>query len=772
MNDPRVPHVVAFYAYKGGTGRTTAIVHVASALACRGRRIAMIDLDLGAPGLWPLLHPDEPAPAGFLEYVSAHLRGEKPAVGEYLHRLDLAPEARGALQLMSAGRMDDQYLRELESLDWQSLLVRLTPHGQLDMFGSGAGAFQFLIDSLADQVDAVFLDAPTGLTDTANVSLRCLADTVVALFAPTRVHLDGIGRVLGLLAKEQQNQGRPEIFCVASTLMQRRVTGILHERLKKAFEFLNRVRFDALGRPPLDNQETLDAVEQPVAMISYDSGLADLDALSAADVGDEVESVFEDVTVYLNEALPPALLDAPTPRLQLDPKSEKPMLLEELLHRFPSPIAEQENDPDLFLATEYVQAVRDGSDVLILGGKGSGKTALFRHLTTSGPAAGIECLAVHGFGTVQLQMDVLSAMVDAGLQMDAVWRLYALAQYPHPLSLPTTDTRLAGALQEIRSVIRNEVRFDPSGSALRASELPQLAHEAWANVDASLKNRDTRLLLLIDGLDAPFKGDPERRSKAVSQLFVGWQATFSMLRNVTLKVFLRTDLWQGLSFPEKSHLQPLQVELKWEPRTLWQLLVKRALGSKRFGSWCERSHLQPRISLDGVEAAAERALVPYLDALFEERIWAGKNSLSRNWLLRRLTDARDMRYPRDVLTLIRCALQGEQERLRENKRIALDSAASRESLAGALAQTSQQRVDAVKEEYPELVEVLQRLRGQNAQGRFDVLRDYLAARPSSRAAQEVEWLQRAGVMKVQEKGEYSVPDLYVPGLGMKRPGPK
>src|ERR1700742_4255072 len=40
-----LPRVVAFYAYKGGTGRTTALVHAGWALARGGRRVVMLDLD-------------------------------------------------------------------------------------------------------------------------------------------------------------------------------------------------------------------------------------------------------------------------------------------------------------------------------------------------------------------------------------------------------------------------------------------------------------------------------------------------------------------------------------------------------------------------------------------------------------------------------------------------------------------------------------------------------------------------------------------------------
>src|SRR5258708_6648994 len=44
------PHWITFYSFKGGVGRTTALVNLAFALARRGMRMLLWDLDLEAPG--------------------------------------------------------------------------------------------------------------------------------------------------------------------------------------------------------------------------------------------------------------------------------------------------------------------------------------------------------------------------------------------------------------------------------------------------------------------------------------------------------------------------------------------------------------------------------------------------------------------------------------------------------------------------------------------------------------------------------------------------
>ncbi len=769
--DLSLPRVVAFYAYKGGTGRTTTLVHAAWALAREGRRVVMLDLDLAAPSLWQLVFPDREPAEGFVEYLAKATRSPEIRARDFLHDVKLDDDAKGELRLLGAGRMDPGYLRELSALDWQSLLAparTIDAHGQVT-FGT-LSLFERLCESLAPVADAILIDAPTGLNDTANVCLRRLADVVVVLFAPSRVQMEGVGRVVSLLAEQQTARGKPDVLCVASTLHAHRLTFDQMKRVERAFQYLERVRYEALGQPPLDDDpEKLDAIEQPRVHVPYEAALADVENVCFRRAPDKDElRLYEDLIRLLDDLIPRPPLVTPAVMPALDGRAKR-QLVDDLLPRFPPPIAEQET-MEAFLRTKHVRDVLDARTVLIHGGKGSGKTALFRFcLDPQSQAARVHRVAVHGPGAQQLGMDVLSDMLEAGYDLDVIWRVYALSRLP---SLPSEVTpRARGAAALVGRIARQEVRFDPASTLLRESGLGTEVDSAWQAVESDLAARGEHLMLFVDGLDTPFKGSLERRRTGLSQLFIAWRATFERFRHVQMKVFLRTDLWHELSFPEKSHVGTRAIELKWEPRLLWQLLLKRALRSSRFERSCEERGLLPAVGWEDIEDAPEPALLPFLDALFEQRIWTKKTALSRNWITRRLKDARDILYPRDALWLIRSALESETERLRNNRRTSTDAAISREALAAALTPTSEQRVQAVREESPELVDVLGWLNGFNAQGQLDDLRAYLAKRPSSNPAEDLERLQRTGVLRAKD-GEYSVPDLYVPGLKMKRPGPK
>jgi hypothetical protein len=191
--------------------------------------------------------------------------------------------------------------------------------------------------------------------------------------------------------------------------------------------------------------------------------------------------------------------------------------------------------------------------------------------------------------------------------------------------------------------------------------------------------------------------------------------------------------------------------------------MKRALNSKNFQDWCSKAVAMPELTADAVETAGELALHPYLDRLFDHHIWTGKNSLSRNWILRRLADAKGVIYPRDLICLIRESLEKECDRISESLRLSEVAVISRQSLPEALAPTSRQRVDAVREEYPDLGAVLERMRGIDARGEIENLRQRIEDNA-------LNLLSDAGAVRLED-GNYVVPDLYRHGLDMPRKGP-
>jgi MinD-like ATPase involved in chromosome partitioning or flagellar assembly/Flp pilus assembly protein TadD len=123
------PYIFTFYSFKGGVGRSMALMNVAYTLAGRGRHVLVVDMDLEAPGL-----------SGFL-----HRSGEL-AAPEAAHPKDiltLLGEATGALRAGGAPEEMAQrlpplahYIRTVAEKKLETLQPKLGKLGRLDVLGT------------------------------------------------------------------------------------------------------------------------------------------------------------------------------------------------------------------------------------------------------------------------------------------------------------------------------------------------------------------------------------------------------------------------------------------------------------------------------------------------------------------------------------------------------------------------------------------------------------------------------------------------------------
>jgi cellulose biosynthesis protein BcsQ len=66
--------ITTFYSFKGGVGRTMALVNVSAELARKGRRVLIVDFDLEAPGITtyrPFARAS--SSAGVVDYITQYI---------------------------------------------------------------------------------------------------------------------------------------------------------------------------------------------------------------------------------------------------------------------------------------------------------------------------------------------------------------------------------------------------------------------------------------------------------------------------------------------------------------------------------------------------------------------------------------------------------------------------------------------------------------------------------------------------------------------------
>ncbi|MDT0569417.1 FxSxx-COOH system tetratricopeptide repeat protein [Streptomyces sp. DSM 3412] len=214
--------IITFYSFKGGTGRSMALVNTAWILASNGLRVLVVDWDLEAPGLHTYLQPLLADPeltesAGVIEMVgdfarhaaqpvrsgaeSGHAAKPPPSNGGGLPRPpDYSERARvdryavgtelrlppgGKLDLLPAGVQDpDSYAVKVSTFDW----------GAFYRMG-GADFLTALREDMAARYDYVLIDSRTGLSDTASICTVVMPDIVVDCFTLSRQGVNGAAHV-------------------------------------------------------------------------------------------------------------------------------------------------------------------------------------------------------------------------------------------------------------------------------------------------------------------------------------------------------------------------------------------------------------------------------------------------------------------------------------------------------------------------------------------------------------------------------------------------
>jgi MinD-like ATPase involved in chromosome partitioning or flagellar assembly len=179
MSDDEPGTAVTFYSYKGGVGRSFALVSTAVTLASWGKRVLCVDWDLEAPGLSHYLrHWIGDERGGVLELVKSASSGSPLAWPDLALSVDL--ELKGHIDLLPAGRTHD-YAARLAELDWADLYLSHDLGNLVEDFRREA----------LDEYDFVLIDSRTGLTDIGGICAAQLPDILVMVLTPNEQSVRG-----------------------------------------------------------------------------------------------------------------------------------------------------------------------------------------------------------------------------------------------------------------------------------------------------------------------------------------------------------------------------------------------------------------------------------------------------------------------------------------------------------------------------------------------------------------------------------------------------
>ncbi len=194
-------YVVTFYSFKGGVGRSMAMMNCAASLVEQGKKVLIVDFDLEAPGLdtFNLDWGRRANRKGVVDYVAEYLSTDvAPKLDEYVHKGSFKKDSKGELWLMPAGKRSADYHYKLNSINWRYLYE----------YKDGYLLFENLKAQWKNSLspDYVLVDSRTGHTDVSGICTRQIPDAIVLLFFPNKQNLSGLIPIVERIRNENKNR--------------------------------------------------------------------------------------------------------------------------------------------------------------------------------------------------------------------------------------------------------------------------------------------------------------------------------------------------------------------------------------------------------------------------------------------------------------------------------------------------------------------------------------------------------------------------------------
>lgn len=757
------PVIATFYSLRGGVGRTTALAHAARIIAQQGLTVLCVDMDLEAPGLSSMFDIED--------RVGQHmgvvpLLAAAEASGEIEHLDDhvLRVTEDDKLFLLPAGHPGPEYARLLSHLDptaWYS--------------DDEINPLRLLVEaitSLTEKPDVVLIDSRTGISPLAAPLLFDVSDINVITFYPhpqTKTGTRALTRAL-LAARSRRSTANskitPEVrFIVSPVPSTPEVRELYAERAQDWIGDWLSVARNGAGNPAFE------ALEDIIQVISYKESLAASDSVMRGDGTGDFNVVADWITGLVE---PRDLLGE---QAEEGPEPTKAEVLASL--QFAGETAENQALEELhgtFLSTDDVDRALALDTVVVIGRKGTGKTAVFRRLAEAETA--IAVTSPPGLDTHQSwtpDADVYKELERMMRQRDLEWRQVWPAIVGLAIRQSLADVPQPGWVSEPIGIPSDGKHYTKT-DLLRDVNILLAQPQASLLVGEWLQGIDRRLdvdhALLFDALDTGFgntDADRRRRTEGVAGLLTSVAAQGPQFHRLKFKVMLREDIWREISVPNKSHLTR-SAHLKWANKIDYlRVAIKQAWRSEPYRNLVASRLNKPgfRLQETPVEYWPEDFVRNSWVILAGERLAGGQTAYTDNWVWSRLADGNGDHAPRALAQIMTAAV--EMERAFEAGNAYSRSIIRPRALVEALDEVSESALDALqRDEFPELEPLLTRLRQI---GSTPFAAEQLDGAPPDlvRLAVEVGLLE--AVAGARDKAErYRVPEMYRKALDMSRKG--
>ncbi|MFM9952107.1 MAG: P-loop ATPase, Sll1717 family [Saprospiraceae bacterium] len=772
--------ITCFYSFKGGLGRTTALVLTGIHLARKGKKVVLMDFDLEAPGLASIFAyqvEDINKIKGIVDYLIdlLSLKNQRNLLllTDYYYTInqqDIVGSLGGEIILFPAGLVEGNenlYLTKLSKVD--PLFTGNSQHFGIDV----------LLNHVNEELqpDHILIDTRTGLNELGGLFLSRYANTVFLFFFGNKQNMFGLETILPKLKAHDSLK-----FYLVNSPVPSRTLGEEQRQyyLDKTYSLFSEWYYNAEEIPFIEDET---APHFPIEIPYNDLAvlLNNFDKLRSLVEDQNGENPYLKIATLINPLDLQKTGGNVLPNLDSLSLEKHLALLDAFKSIVPTSAAAEyefnslDNLKNNFFPRKDYKFIFDKTKYLILGEKGAGKTALYA------------VLGEHDYAKA------LAVFCDANsdeLQVTE-WVKGMDRNYPDKAVFDNLDEvqdkylRIFWKRMLLKSLKGEKVNATQWESFLNdnnsANELVINAELLALNDSLSQNNRI--VTVVYDYLDVLISEQNKLRGRLISALLEVWRDAYNRYQNIRTKIFLRKDIFEReVNLTDKVKFNNHKAEITWEYDQLLNVVWKRIWHSNLthgtlMEEWFDEiPHTDLGETLGFLPGALEQDNREILKKLLGEYMGGNNKAFPYNWILYHVSDTKRKIQPRSLLNLFSETANKQLEKGTQPGETLFQP----RFMEFANEEVSKRRVQDIREEYPLLEPVFDNLKNYLEQ--FPVeesqLDEALGKLQINLEVVEIKRvLEEIGVLyeyKFHRKGSekrYHIPDLYLIGMGLKRKGP-
>ncbi len=616
--------IITFYSYKGGVGRTTTLTSYALDLAINeGKRVCIIDCDLEAPGYINFFNFANSdilkfgEKNGLVEFLVDHAfkkstnlfdyvispSHDNPKISSLVENIFVIPA--GNLSDSTVKNSDnftthrDQYLEGLARID-------LGEANLLEGFNS-------LFEQIKNEIkpDVILIDSRTGFNDIFAITALQLSDLIIGFFGSSDQTKPGLRFLLDKFYEINSSlKNETELILVNSILPknQKESENFHNTFVNEVGQYVQFIQENKYRNISPKDQTKLPSFFK----LSRNIGLEKLGVSN-------INSPFTDFDNHINLIKAKTIQDYKTiftaisdsrkiSKIFISPKQEEPQraitLKNQILKNLKSILRasngnailfaeEADINPKTFFYREQMSKIFDKNKFLIQGFKGTGKTYLYKALRdpklttvkrellrlakkdTKEDFRFIDIISLKGTGepkSFDFDQIQINKIENPRHYFKNFWLIYTwnsiFLDAKERLGY-TFESELSELIKPYTTPLEVKLRFE---SIIEDDSKLLIIEKDLVELDLYLTHSNITLFVLYDQLDNLIK--PTVWQETVSPLIDYWWDSFSRYKNISAKIFVRTDLYNRLTGTNTARLENNIIKIEWSREEVYSYFFK------------------------------------------------------------------------------------------------------------------------------------------------------------------------------------------------------